>query len=391
MSAALAEIAARVHRESGILLRGPQLDSLACALDRIGAEANPEMFLGRLLDPVAGPDLAARLLDEVTVKETYFLRDAAQLAQIDWPALLRQAHLNGAPKIRIWSAGCATGEEAYSLALLACEAFNTFDPPVTILATDLSAAALARARAGIYRPRSTRELTEHLGRRYFREDGQELVVADALRPLVRFACHNLVRDPVPPLGEQPFDTILCRNVLIYFDRPTVAGVIERLGRALARGGALVLGAADALCQDPGRPGTVRSAPDIPASPLAPRTLRRPLGRARAPQEAVARDPLDATAHFLRGLAESEDGNPAAAIAAFRAALYADPQFGLAAFQLGRSYEAIDNPAAALRAYRQSLAGLESDPDVDESGLLGQVDVEDVKAAVRTRLELLASA
>ena len=117
----------------------------------------------------------------------------------------------------MWTAACATGEEAYSLALLACEAFAPAPAPVSILATDISPDALVRARLGVYGPRSVRELEPALRPRYLREQPAGLVAGERLRGLVTFARHNLVRDVFPPLGETEVQVILCRNVLIYFD------------------------------------------------------------------------------------------------------------------------------------------------------------------------------
>jgi chemotaxis protein methyltransferase CheR len=413
----LEEIAELVHHESGILIREAQYDALAAAVKRIDPAGDPAGFVHRVTDLVAGPALLARLLDEVTVKETFFLRHAAQLEQIPWQQLLDRARRRGAETVRVWSAACATGEEAYGLALLAYEAFGPVEPPVTILATDISEGALARARAGAYRAYSTRELSPELRLRYFREDGDRLVVGKRLRSLVTFGRHNLVRDPLPPLGEAAFDLILCRNVLIYFDSDTVDGVVAALGGALVPDGKLVLGAADALCRGAGHLRALATAVTPLAQSAPPRQstlLRRPLGRlggrpaaddpvgvadaagAGKSDEVISRtrrllatDPLNASAHFLHGLAELEAGDADAAIAALRKALFAEPQFGLAAFQLGRAYEALGNRAAARRAYEQSLRTCDPDGELHEP-LLGQVDLSDVVAAARTRLDALTA-
>ena len=143
-------------------------------------------------------------------------------------------------------AGCATGEEAYSLVLLAAESLGTAEPPVDVLATDVSESALEAAREARYRGRSVTGLSQRLRERYFTEEDQLWSPVEVLRAPVRFARHNLVRDPAPPLGEGRFDLITCRNVLIYFDRPTVDAVIASLERALEPDGVLLLGAADAL-------------------------------------------------------------------------------------------------------------------------------------------------
>ncbi len=155
---------------------------------------------------------------------------------------------------------------------------------------------------------------------------------------MRFAPHNLSRDPIPPPGEAAFDLIVCRNVLIYFDGETVERVIDGLERALRPDGMLILGSADTLC------GTVRRLAGIGAEPAAPaparraaRVFRRPLGRAAA--EEAPSDSLDAEASFLKGVSALEAGDAPAAAASLRRALYVDPTFGLAAFTLGRAHEA----------------------------------------------------
>ncbi|MHB8468896.1 MAG: CheR family methyltransferase [Gaiellaceae bacterium] len=222
----LERIADLVHEESGIRLRPNQHASLRSAVTRLGW--NPEDVVGLAEDPAC----RARLVDEVLVKETSFLRDRAQLDAIPWSRTSR-----------VWSVGCASGEEPYTLALLAAEAGATAD----VLGTDLSATALAAARAGRYRPRAVRAVEPLLRERYFVQDRDRLAVGERLRRSVRFVQHNVVRGPVPPAGETGFDLIVCRNVLIYFDGETAEQVVAALESALRAGGTLVLGAADVLC------------------------------------------------------------------------------------------------------------------------------------------------
>jgi SAM-dependent methyltransferase len=284
----------------------------------------------------------------------------------------------------VWTAACATGEEAYSLALLATEAFGAERPPVSILATDISPDALARARVGSYRARSVRDLGPEMRARHLRADGEQLVVGERLREVVTFARHNLIRDPFPPLGQAPFDLILCRNVLIYFDAATVGRVLTSLEQALASTGTLVLGAADALCATAARMADA-GAPASPTPHPSARELRRPLGRL-APPLRVA-EPDDAAADFRRGLEALERDDPAAAVAALRRALFAEPDFGLAAFKLGAAHEALGDPASARRAYTQALRALE--PHERHEPFLGQIDLADVATATRARLDVLA--
>jgi chemotaxis protein methyltransferase CheR len=354
------------------------------------------------------------LLDEVTIKETSFLRDRQQLEAIDWRRLAHAAREAGHATVRVWSAGCATGEEPYTLAMLACEAFAPADPPVRILGTDVSERALLRARAGRYRHRAIRGLESALRDAYFRPEGAELVVGERLRRLVAFRRHNVVSDPTPPLGESPFDLILCRNLLIYFASDTVETVLSSLDRSLRPQGVLVLGAADALCATGRKLGMLANQVHAVKPPTAPPSvLRRPLGRkpdesievlleravraadeGRRPEakaharEAIAREPANARAHFLAGLVELEAGNTPAAIDALRRALYLDPGSGLAAFKLARAYEVRGDRAAARRAYEQALRMFERD-DAREERTLDQVDVADVAAACHARIAALA--
>ncbi len=390
MTATLRQIASLIHRESGIVVRDAQLDALRAALGRVEPANSPQQFLQRAADPTEGSAHIARLLDELTVKETYFLREPDQLRKIDWQRLYERAWNQGGASARIWSAGCATGEEAYTLAVLAWEAAGSGRPPVRILATDISEAALTRARAGGYRARSTRELEPSLRQRYFRQEHDRLVADERLRSLVTFAHHNLVRDPVPPLGEERFDVILCRNVLIYFDGPTAARVVGALEAALAPSGALILGAADALGRTT-RHLHARAAGAIPAAPpervsgdrsQGPRVAREARPREAAPavlpvpsraetaDEVIARttrllaaDPFNASAHLLDGLARLASGDAHAAVGALRKALYVEPQLGMAAFALGRAYESIGDRAAARRSYDRVLRTYQGRSDV----------------------------
>jgi chemotaxis protein methyltransferase CheR len=382
MTLALARVAAFVRRESGIHLAEHQYPFLQAALDRIGGGSSPDAFLRRVADPRERRQLVTQLIDEVTVKETSFLRDRGQLASLDWPRLLEKAHARGADRVRVWTAPCATGEEAYSLALLACEAFGTPRPPVSILATDIAVAALARARLGVYGPRSARALEPADRARYFRDEDCGLVVGEPLRALVTFARHNLISDPFPPLGEEPFDLILCRNVLIYFDGETVGRVLVSLQAALARSGQLVLGVADELSASASRRAPAQADAVAPCAPDG--QLRRPLGRLQPPAAPV--DEVAAADHFRRGLAHLQDEDPVAAVTSLRRALYIEPGFGLAAFKLGGAYEALGEPAAAQRAYEQALRALE--PDERHEPFLAQIDLADVATAARARLDVL---
>ena len=389
MNVALDQVAEIIHRESGIVLKPGQQSALGAAIDRAAPRMDPLGFLSLLDDPVGGPAALQRLIDEVTVKETSFFRDPGQLRPINWPSLLDGARVAGRDTIRVWTAGCATGEEAYTLAILACEAYGSPEPPVSILATDISVAALRAALEGRYRLRAVRTVDPALRDRYFRIDDQRFVVSGGLRNLVTFGRHNLVRDPVPPLGEARFDLIVCRNVLIYFDGDTVErtiGTFEQrrpTGRnAPARGDRRAL-RYHAASWTSDRPGLGPIRPWLPPA-------RPPCARSADKRNARAEEPiLDPDAYFLRGVAELEAGDAAAAITSLRRALYLDPMFCLAAFQLGRAHDTVGDETAARRAYEQVLRTLQPEDDRHEA-LIAQIDVSDIAAACRARIMALTA-
>jgi chemotaxis protein methyltransferase CheR len=411
VSGALEQVAAVVRRESGMVLGESQMSALDAALRRVEPQLDAAGFLRRAAHD--GRVLLNRLIDEVTINETFFFRQRRELDAIDWHRLLEAARAHGRDTIRVWVAACSSGEEAYTLAMLASEALATAPLPLSIVATDISPAILGKAREARYGKRALRLVEADVRRRYFAEDAAGVEVAQGIRDLVEFRRHNLVADPPP--GAAAFDLIACRNVLIYFDGDTVEQVIASLERGLAPRGMLLLGAADLLC------GSARrlARGDRPRPLPAPaRMLRRPLGRERVEPAPLAErgidaalgaanrgsleetlalterllhaDPLDANAYFVRGLAELGMDDPDAAAASLRRALYVDPAFGLAAFQLGRAHERRGDGAAAARAYEQALHTLEPG-DGRHDAILDQVDLGDVASACAMRLKALRGA
>lgn len=379
--------------------------ALYAALRRVAPGLDPDAFLEAAADPVHGPVLVQQLVDEVTIQETTFVRDRAQLDTIAWQGLLNGARAVGSTGVRVWSAGCATGEEPYTLSLLAAEAFRSMQPPVEVLGTDISGPALSAASTGRYRERAVRALDTRLRGRYFQNlpDGSYLV-GEELRRGVRFRRHNLARDPVPPSGEAGFDLIVCRNVLIYFATAVVARLVTHFERALRPGGILMLGAADALARTtalgktPASPAarnrvTVRRPPQPEPRPSREDRLKAALDAADRGQREEALglvaallydNQLDSDGYFVHGLVALEASQPARAADAFRKAIYIDPGFALAAFTLGRAYDRLGDAGAARRAYQQALRMLGQGPDRHEF-LLQQVDIGDIATACRARL------
>ncbi|MEI7769832.1 MAG: CheR family methyltransferase [Chloroflexales bacterium] len=195
----------------------------------------------------AGRDEVQALAELLVNHETVFFRNRPHMAALR-EAVLPDLHRRlppGAP-IRIWSAGCATGEEAYSIAIAASEALGSPSPrPIQILGSDLSESALARARAGVYRGRTLGSLSETQRGRFFTPHGADgLAVSEPLRQMVRFERRNLL-DPIPPelIGVH---VILCQNVTIYFQLETCRALMGQFYDVLAEGGALFLGFSETL-------------------------------------------------------------------------------------------------------------------------------------------------
>jgi len=182
----------------------------------------------------------------LTIAETYFFRNVRQLEAcmaVAVPACLAASSEAG---VRILSAACASGEEAYSLAILLRERHPGIASASTILAVDLNPKILERARRAHYTAWAMRETEPALRDRYFRTRGQEFVLDPAIQAAVRFELRNLA-DPNPMLlPEASFDIVFCRNALMYFTREQCAAAIARLARTLVPDGYLFLGHAETL-------------------------------------------------------------------------------------------------------------------------------------------------
>ena len=190
----------------------------------------------------------AHLIDELTTNETYFFRERGQLnalvREIVPEALAQRGEQGGGP-VRIWSAGCSSGEEPYSIVMLAMQAGIDVGRELRVYGSDVSRRMIQRARAGRYREGSFRETEDALRERYFAEKDGEWLLADAVRRSVDFIHLNLMEAPkVALLGAM--DVILCRNVIIYFDREGKGEVIGTLEEKLRPGGHLLLGHSESL-------------------------------------------------------------------------------------------------------------------------------------------------
>lgn len=193
----------------------------------------------QLAEALAGDQaLCAEFADHLTINVTEFFRDAERFEALRrrvLPDLLARR-----PSLRVWSAGCSTGAEVYSVAMLLAEA--TGGQGHTLYATDIDQRMLERVRSGEYSAREVAGIPSGLRQRYLEPAGAAWRVRPGLRAQLRVQHHNLLADPAPG----SFDLILCRNVVIYFTADAKAGLYRRLSEALAPDGYLFIGATEAL-------------------------------------------------------------------------------------------------------------------------------------------------
>lgn len=188
------------------------------------------------------------LAAELTVAETYFYRHPEQYKAFEEVALRERMRGGcGRRRLRVLSAGCASGEEAYSLAAIVRDCLGPAAAEgVDILGVDLNPLVLDKARRARYSAWSLRATGEDQRQRLFRCEGREFVLHDDLRTAVRFEERNLLKDDAGFWAPGSFDIVFCRNVMIYFAADTVKGVVARLSGALAPGGYLFLGPSETL-------------------------------------------------------------------------------------------------------------------------------------------------
>lgn len=192
----------------------------------------------------------ARLVNAVTINETAFFRHPSQFEALEdtiLPELVRLHQQERSGPMRLWSAACSAGDEAYSLAILIRETIGPRHPRMDyeIVGTDIDTEVLEEARAGRYRKRSVRNVPPAYLRDYFDRSGEAFVVDPAIRDMVEFRPLNLT-DAQDMRRMRNFDLIMCANVLIYFNETSKKNVLQGLYRSLRPGGYLFVGGSEAL-------------------------------------------------------------------------------------------------------------------------------------------------
>jgi len=240
------EISRLVYQKCGISLKsGKEALVRARLMKRLRALEIPSIkAYMELISSDQGQAEIHTLIDVMTTNKTSFFRESAHfdyLSQVILPELDQQ-------RLRFWSAACSSGEEPYTLAMVLRENIAAIDKKdVLILSTDISNRMLETAREGIYSQERMADIPQPLIQRYFERCsnglGKSYRVGPALRKLVRLAPLNLMQ-PWPMKG--PFNVIFCRNVMIYFDRPTQQQLVNRFYDLLMPGGYLFVGHSEGL-------------------------------------------------------------------------------------------------------------------------------------------------
>ncbi|PKN53030.1 MAG: chemotaxis protein CheR [Deltaproteobacteria bacterium HGW-Deltaproteobacteria-13] len=202
-----------------------------------------DRYVKYLANDKSGKEIIA-MVDVLTTNKTNFFRESEHLD------FLRDEIIPGLPKgpVRIWSAGCSSGEEPYSIAIVLCECIPDIGKrDVRILATDISDRMMERARQGLYDEETLKPVAPQLRLKYFNNvaagTGRKYRVVPHLQSMVHFAKLNLMEEwPMSGL----FDVIFCRNVMIYFDKPTQENLVRRFWSMLREGGYLLVGHSESL-------------------------------------------------------------------------------------------------------------------------------------------------
>jgi chemotaxis protein methyltransferase CheR len=204
----------------------------------------------RYVTTAEGTDELVTMIDSLSTNVTFFFREEnhfVKLRQI-LPDMLKRPARNGRPgRLLIWSAGCSTGEEPYSLAITVCQCAEDKPVDVAITATDISTRVLHAAANGVYQQDKLKNVSPGLLKKYFQSGSGRWEghcrMKKEIRDMVRFKRFNLMETPPPDFL---FDVIFCRNVMIYFDKTTQAALVNRFYNCLNKGGHFFVGHSESL-------------------------------------------------------------------------------------------------------------------------------------------------
>jgi chemotaxis protein methyltransferase CheR len=254
---ALVKIRDLLYRVSGIYQSESKFYLLANRCRRRMQSLNCASFSDYLLCLATSTEVnneIRMLLNEITIGETYFFRSVPQinaLTKVILPQAVARKSVTAGKKIRLWSAGCSTGEEPYTMAILSRQYLSAQEQGwnLEVTATDLNDKSLLKCRSGIYDDYAVRKAATDIREKYFVADGPAFKVSDELRSLVSFGRLNL-EDQAAMQTMKDFDIIFCCNVLIYFDDASKQRAVSHFFRALLPGGHFFLGDCESLYRVP---------------------------------------------------------------------------------------------------------------------------------------------
>jgi chemotaxis protein methyltransferase CheR len=351
-----------------------------------------------------GPLEIRDLVDLITIQETHFFRNKAQfdvLIQFVLPEIIARKKRSEDRSIRCWSAGCSTGDEAYSIAIAMLEALPSCQEwSLSIFGSDINRNGLAWARRGIYSEKNISNLPKEYLNRYFKVQGSSYLLHPEIKEMVQFEYHNLAKGPFADERMINIDILFCRNVIIYLDVETTRHIIEHFYHCVAPEGYLFLGHAETLWQISNRfegiefPYTfiykklinpvqkegvkpLMVLPEIRLAKLAPAakptlppslTMATLLANEAKYKEAadiltkiIAEDSLSVEAYYFLGVLSYKTGDLKEAEAQFRKVIYIDPNSALAYFNLGNIYLYQGRIREATREFRNVIRILEKGP------------------------------
>ena len=399
--------------------RWGDLERKVCAVSREIGFSDPSEFANWLLSSPLSSDQLEILMNNLTISETYFWREPqafeALMNEIV-PWLVRKSE-NGGKKLKIWSAGCSSGEEAFSIAIALHKTIpNLAKWDISILATDINPRVLRKALAGVYSNWSFRNPPKWLMNYFQQKENQQYEVIPEIRKMVSFVSQNLAEAvyPSPENNTNAMDIIFCRNVLMYFSQERAKKIVQNFFDALVDGGWLIVSGselADNLFPQfssinlPGailyRKGGAKDQPPeqlhalemvppeksylkkivvpsvcLPIHPDQPgwqavRLLANQgkLGEALTLCEAaIARHKLDSSLHFLHSSILQEQSKETEAISSLRRAIFLDPKFVMAHFALGNLLRRQGSLRGAKKSFENVvdlLAGCEPDKTLPE--------------------------
>lgn len=384
--------------------------------------SNNHEFITWLIRQELNQEQTEKLASAMTIGETYFFREKKALDYLKnlfLPNLLLKRRNEG-KYLRIWSAGCATGEEPYSIAILLRSIIPDIDSwDITILATDINVGFLGKARSGVYSKWSFRGTSESFRRRHFKQTGKnKYSVNQSVKRMVKFSYLNLATDayPSPKNNSHAFDIIFCRNVLIYFSNDGIKLVTSKFYDSLLKGGVMLLSPVEVsslistkfnrfmvngitvFSKDPHAKVRVDKTKiavkfkfDIPEPKRKTQKISKPLVRKKTiVKKEVARptnkeilalarnkandgqldeseklclqaidvDKIDPQAHYLLSTVLSEQGKMSEAITALNRTLFLDPNLALAHFLLGNISQTNGKMSETKRHYTNAIKSLD---------------------------------